>query len=575
MTKRRRILGKNAQVYHFNAPGCLTLKALANGTTFSFSKRATAGDMYFSADGGSNWYKTSEVTIPAVNNNDTVMFVGDMTPNTSSSTYGIGTFSSTGNFEVQGNVMSLLFLDNFSDKVSLSGKNYVFYGLFLECSNLTSAQNMTLPATTLSTWCYYRMFRSCTNLTMPPSSLPATNGVDSCYMYMFALCSNLTTTPTIAMTKNAHFAYMFFGCRTLTETPILNIQSGVFSANSMFNGCTNLQNIRFTVNGSLQGDLTQMFYGCTSLTTIPTGFFTSNTQEQMNNHFRSMFSRCTSIITLQTNLLPYTTLSTTSAYSEMFKECTGLTNVPNLPAPTLTDSCYMNMFYGCTSLVTIPANLFNSVHTLNVYCFCQMFYGCTSLTTLPTLPSATLTTACFSGMFNECRSLSSIPNNYLPYTTLAQSCYQSMFSACPLTSLPNNLLPATTLANVCYEMMFRDCTKLATVPSDLLPATTLTKECYYGMFMNCTSLVTAPDLPATTLVNTCYANMFRDCSKLNYIKAMFTTTPGSSYTQYWVSNVANTGTFVKNSAATWTNTFGSSTIPKDSSHKWTVTTASS
>ena len=52
---------------------------------------------------------------------------------------------------------------------------------------------------------------------------------------------------------------------------------------------------------------------------------------------------------------------------------------------------------------------------------------------------------------------------------------------------------------------------------------------------------------------------------MNYIKAMFTTTPGNSYTSRWVSGVAATGTFIKNSSATWTTT-GVNGIPTG----WTV-----
>ena len=63
--------------------------------------------------------------------------------------------------------------------------------------------------------------------------------------------------------------------------------------------------------------------------------------------------------------------------------------------------------------------------------------------------------------------------------------------------------------------------------------------------------------------------MFYGCTKLNYIKAMFTTRPSTSYTSNWVSGVAATGTFVKNSAATW-NVTGVNGIPSG----WTVTTAS-
>ena len=63
--------------------------------------------------------------------------------------------------------------------------------------------------------------------------------------------------------------------------------------------------------------------------------------------------------------------------------------------------------------------------------------------------------------------------------------------------------------------------------------------------------------------------MFEGCTSLNYIKAMFTTTPSSSYTSNWVKNVAASGTFVKNSAATW-NVTGIEGIPEG----WTVETAS-
>jgi hypothetical protein len=88
------------------------------------------------------------------------------------------------------------------------------------------------------------------------------------------------------------------------------------------------------------------------------------------------------------------------------------------------------------------------------------------------------------------------------------------------------------------------------------------------MFNGCTSLTTAPELPATALTNYCYNYMFYGCSKLNYIKALFTTTPSTSYTNNWVSGVASSGTFVKNKNATW-NVTGTSGIPSG----WTVQTA--
>ena len=141
-----------------------------------------------------------------------------------------------------------------------------------------------------------------------------------------------------------------------------------------------------------------------------------------------------------------------------------------------------------------------------------------------------------------------------------------MFDSCTsLTTAPE--LPATTLATICYASMFFGCTSLTAAPE--LPATTLASSCYNQMFQGCTSLTTAPELPATTLADYCYSSMFQNCRNLNYIKAMFTTTPSSSYTGDWVSGVAASGTFVKNSAATW-NVTGADGVPTG----WTVQTAS-
>ena len=89
------------------------------------------------------------------------------------------------------------------------------------------------------------------------------------------------------------------------------------------------------------------------------------------------------------------------------------------------------------------------------------------------------------------------------------------------------------------------------------------------MFLNCTSLTTAPELPAETLVPHCYDSTFYGCTSLNYIKAMFTTTPSDNYTQNWVSGVAASGTFVKNSTAQW-NVVGTNGVPTG----WTVETVS-
>lgn len=199
--------------------------------------------------------------------------------------------------------------------------------------------------------------------------------------------------------------------------------------------------------------------------------------------------------------------------------------------------------------------------------FAKFFSSCNVIDTKNLiLPATTLTSNCYNSMFYNCTNLISTPK--LPAETLAYQCYANMFNACSsLTTAPK--LMATTLANYCYSYMFYNCTSLTTVQKRL-PATVLEGFCYMNMFNGCTSLTTAPELPAITLVSNCYLRMFYNCTNLSYIKAMFTSYPGGTYTDSWVENVASSGTFVKNSVAPWTIT-GNSAVPSG----WTVVTADS
>ena len=90
------------------------------------------------------------------------------------------------------------------------------------------------------------------------------------------------------------------------------------------------------------------------------------------------------------------------------------------------------------------------------------------------------------------------------------------------------------------------------------------------MFVGCKNLTSAPNLPATTLEEYCYQGMFNGCTNLGSIKFMSLTEPSTATTADWVVGVKSTGTFTKNSAATWTNKFGKDAIPNG----WTVQTAS-
>ena len=288
----------------------------------------------------------------------------------------------------------------------------------------------------------------------------------------------------------------------------------------------------FTSGGTAQfevaGNLMSLVAGDDFATYVPNTSATG-TDGELYSSFKNFFGYCTGLISAKNLIIKY---CDNASFNNFFNSCTHLVIPPKLPATTLAQSCYQSMFYDCTSL-----------------------------TTAPELPATTLANDCYSNMFNGCKSLITAP--VLPATTLAIGCYSSMFKGCTSLATAPSILPATTLAQYCYSGMFVGCKSLITAPA--LPSTTLETMCYNEMFYGCTSLTTAPALPATTLKFMCYSAMFRNCTSLNHIKCLATDISASNCTGSWVSGVASTGTFVKNSnMASWTE--GNSGIPTG----WTV-----
>lgn len=144
-----------------------------------------------------------------------------------------------------------------------------------------------------------------------------------------------------------------------------------------------------------------------------------------------LFYGSTGLIDASNLVLPSTTLAN-SCYSDMFYGCTSLTSAPELPATTLASYCYGSMFRGCTSLTTAPEL---PATALTQICYSDMFYDCTSLTSAPELPATILAEGCYEHMFRGCTSLTKAPE--LPATTLANLCYIHMFRSCTsLTQAP-------------------------------------------------------------------------------------------------------------------------------------------
>lgn len=224
----------------------LTFVSLEDGT-FSWSGSSSANCLSYSLDSGATWSEpSSAITTSTLSSGDTVLWKGSgMSP---LSNKGIGTFSSTTEFNAEGNIMSLLFGDNFSGQTDLTGYNNAFVFLFnglYDYGKIVNAENLILPASTMVDSCYDTMFYNCTSLTTAPV-LPATTLSQNCYKQMFFGCTSLTTAPELLATTLADYCYgsMFRGCTSLTAAPVLPATTLAKRCyDSMFIGCTNLNSI--------------------------------------------------------------------------------------------------------------------------------------------------------------------------------------------------------------------------------------------------------------------------------------------------------------------------------------------
>ncbi len=193
---------------------------------------------------------------------DILQFRGDnATYSSNSSSY--NTFSDTTcQFNVKGNIMSLINSTDFATITTLQSA-YTFMSLFRNCMGLTSAGNLVLLATTLTYSCYSYMFYGCTSLTEAPE-LPATTLAEYCYIYMFYGCTSLTTAPELPATTLANGCYngMFYDCTSLTTAPDLPATTlAVGCYYHMFSNCTSLRYIKCLATSIPSGE------GCTLLWT--------------------------------------------------------------------------------------------------------------------------------------------------------------------------------------------------------------------------------------------------------------------------------------------------------------------
>ena len=495
------------------------LEAGEIGMTHSGTNATTTKpNLSYSKNGGS-WTEWDYTNITVVKD-DVVYFKGinDSIGRTDSN---YSAFTSTGKIAASGNIMSLLYGDDYEGKLSLSSKDFCFYRLFFTCNSLTTAPE--LPATELSSSCYSYMFYECSKLTTAPS-LPATTLSTNCYANMFSYCTSLTTSPELPATtlEIGCYQYMFKGCTSLTTAP------SILPATTLEVSCY----------GS-------MFLGCTSLNTAPELPAT----ELVNNCYIAMFSGCSKLNYVKANFITEPSSTYTSSWLSRVSS-TG-TFVPN-PDATWPSTITRNS-------TTVPSGwtIFEEYKGLT---FTAMEDGCSI-----TYQNSDKTSAEYSkdGVNWESYNGSS-DGSISSYVGIRLNKGEKLYVRGTIDPAGQSLKHTKFVIN--GNVSASGNINSLNNNSDVLPP-----AAYADLFNGCTSLMSAPELPSVNLSSQCYYRMFKGCTNLNYIKANFVTDPSDTskkYTYEWLDGVALIGTFVANPEATWTDTVtrSSSTVPEN----WTI-----
>ena len=165
-----------------------------------------------------------------------------------------------------------------------------------------------------------------------------------------------------------------------------------------FRGLTKLETIKDLkyLNTEQVTDMSNMFYGCSALTSLDVTHF--NTAKVTNMNY--MFYGCSKLTSL--DVTKFNTANVTNM-SYMFESCSALSSLDlsNFNTAIVTDMSYM--FYGCSALSSLDLSNFYTKEVGNMVC---MFSGCSALKTIYASEKfVTSKVQSGEGMFAWCKNL--------------------------------------------------------------------------------------------------------------------------------------------------------------------------
>ena len=192
------------------------------------------------------------------------------------------------------------------------------------------------------------------------------------------------------------------------------------SLKGFFAWLTNLETIKDLkyLNTEQVTDMSNMFYGCSALTSLDLSNFNTAKVRDMSY----MFYRCSALSSL--DLSNFNTAIVTNM-SYMFSDCSTLSSLDlsNFNTAIVTNMSYM--FNGCSALSSLDLSNFNTAIVTNMS---YMFFNCANLSSLDLSNFNTAIVSDMSLMFGSCSTLSSLDLSNFYTKEVRDMSY--MFSRC-------------------------------------------------------------------------------------------------------------------------------------------------
>ena len=330
--------------------------------------------------------------------------------------------------------------------------------------------------------------------------------------------------------SNKYNIYIAASDVVVTQVAVLGLNNDKYKMKDLYpKDYRTMKQVKDIFNTSNVINMSDMFDGCQSLTTLDVSNFNTSNVTNMGG----MFEYCRSLTSLDVS--NFNTSNVINMYS-MFNGCNKLTtlDVSNFNTSNVTDM--YGMFYNCSSLTSLDVSNFNTSNVTNMN---SMFNGCNKLTTLDVSNFKVNADTNISGIIAGCTSLTpstlkmdSFKN--IKFKNAAGLCagfnsqemvdyvcgiidtsentnFSYMFANISLSNLVVPIIKSSA-KSVNMDSMFRYCKSLTSLDVSKWDTSNVTNM--GNMFYNCSSLTTLDVSNFNTSNVTTMSYMFYNCSSL-------------------------------------------------------------